>query len=243
VLEEAVARGLPIPVGEDVEETPGKGIEGTIDGRRWRVRRGGPDRVVVEGDEGEVFWIVLEDRPRPDAARDLAALAAQGRTVLLLTGDHAQVARRVASEVGVDAVVADADPTAKLDRIQQLRHAGHKVLFVGDGLNDGPALSAADVGVAMASGAASSVLVADGILAGDRLAPLAAGLAAAPVVRRRIRAAAVRSVVYNVLAVSAAVLGWINPLVAAVLMPLSSGLVLASAAGVERGVRRALGGS
>ena len=124
----------------------------------------------MASDDGLVGWIVLEDRPRASAADDLRTLADAGVELVLLTGDHADVAERVAAQVGARRVVADVDPRGKAAFIEQLRGDGRVVMFVGDGLNDGPALTAADVGVAMASGAASSVLAADAIVAGDRLA-------------------------------------------------------------------------
>jgi Cu2+-exporting ATPase len=105
-------------------------------------------------------------------------------------------------------------------------------------LNDGPALGAASVGVAMGSGAASSILAADGILASGSLLPVASGVEAARAAKRAIRGNLVRSLVYNVVAVAAAAVGWVNPLVAAVLMPLSSGMVVWTSSRVETAVGR-----
>ena len=107
----------------------------------------------------------------------------------------------------------------------------------GDGLNDGPAIGAADVGIAMGTGATSSVLAADAVVVLPALGPIVAGIRAARAARRAIDGNVRRSIAYNVIAVTAAALGWINPLVAAVSMPISSGLVLWGAFGVERAMK------
>jgi Cu2+-exporting ATPase len=239
VLAETAARGIPLARAAHVEERPGVGISGEVDGRRWSLRAGAPG--VVELREGERVrgTIELRDLIRSDAAATVRALRAQGKRVVLLTGDHPDVAARIAAEAGIPELEARLDPAAKAAWVRAERQRGHRVLFVGDGLNDGPALAAADVGIAMAGGAASSVLVADGVVAGDHIAPLHAGTLAAAAAVRVIRRNQRRSIAYNVLAVAAALAGWINPLIAAVLMPLSSGLVIRGAFNVERFVREA----
>ncbi|MCB9758500.1 MAG: cadmium-translocating P-type ATPase [Alphaproteobacteria bacterium] len=233
IVAEAARRGVALPLAQDVEETPGVGISGVVDGRRWQLRSGGPGRVTVEG----LGDIVLRDQVREDARRTVARLRQAGLPVTLLTGDHPEVARAVAEAVGVDDVVAEARPDAKVAWIRARQAEGHRVLFVGDGLNDGPALAAADASIAMGGGAASSVLVADAVVATAGVGPVAAGVTAARAAADSMRVNLRRSVAYNVLAVLAAVAGLVNPLVAAVLMPLSSGLVLAGSMGVERAVR------
>jgi Cu+-exporting ATPase len=238
IVAEAVRRGIPLPLATDIVETPGVGIEGVIDGRRCTARSGGPGVVEVGG-----MRIRLADRLRPDAARTVAALQAGGRRVVLLTGDHAEVAASMARSAGIDEVVAGADPAAKRAWIAARRAEGRRVLFVGDGLNDGPALAEADVGIAMGGGATASVLVADAVVAVEGLAPVLAGLRAAEASTAALRGGALRSVSYNALAVGLAVAGLVNPLVAALLMPLSSAMVLLGAASVERRVARAERGS
>jgi P-type E1-E2 ATPase len=148
------------------------------------------------------------------------------------------VAERIAAGPGIATVLARVDPLAKAEWVRARQAEGRRVLFAGDGLNDGPGLAAADVGVAMGRGAASSILVADGVISSGSLAPLPVGIVTARACRRAIRINQIRSIGYNILAVSAAAVGWINPLVAAVLMPLSSALVIWGASRVEATVRK-----
>ncbi len=222
-----------------MRETVGVGVSGRVDGRRWEIRSGGPGEVRLVDDLGKESVIRLSDSVRRDAVATVARLKTAGLEVVLLTGDHEETARRIASEVGVDSVIARADPSAKAEWIEAARRRGRRVLFAGDGLNDGPAIAAADVGIAMGTGAASSVLVADGVVASDGLVPLLAGFRAARAGARVVRANQRFSLIYNALAVTAAAAGWVNPLVAAILMPLSSALVIWGATRVEVAVRRA----
>jgi len=134
---------------------------------------------------------------------------------------------------------APMDPEAKVAWVEAARARGRRVVFAGDGLNDGPALARADVGIAMGSGSASSVLIADGLVATDSLSPILAGIRAGRAADRIVRWSQSRAIGYNLIAVAAAVAGLINPLVAAILMPLSSGLVIWSASRVEPMVREA----
>lgn len=234
ILAEARRRGIAIPRGEGLLETPGVGVEGVVDGVRWRIGAGGPTEVRVTGPGGLGGVIRLRDVPRVDAARAVAALRGRGLRVVMLTGDTEAVAARVAALCGVSEVVAAQGPEAKSAWVRARQAEGRRVLFVGDGLNDGPALAAADVGVAMGGGVATSVLVADAVVARDGLGPVVAGIDAARAARAAVRANVIRSLTYNLLAVTGALAGLVNPLVAAVLMPFSSALVIAGAARVER---------
>ncbi|MBX6365345.1 MAG: cadmium-translocating P-type ATPase, partial [Gemmatimonadetes bacterium] len=238
VVAEAARRGIPLPRGERVREEPGVGIAGRVDGRAWRLRSGGPGVLLLEGDDGARHLLRLGDALRADAAATIAALRREGLEVVLLTGDHPEAARRIAAAVGVDGVVARMGPAEKAEWVEARRAEGRRVLFAGDGLNDGPALAAADVGIAMAGGAASSVLIADGVVSAASLAPVLAARRAARAARRVTRIAQHHSIAYNALAVGAAAAGLMSPLVAALLMPLSSLVVLWGAARVEALVRR-----
>ncbi len=237
IVAEAAHRGIPLPQAREVVETAGHGIRGVVDGGAWELVSAGPGEVILFGGDHQTGRIRLGDAARRDAARSVTALHRLGVRTALLTGDHPDAATAIAATAGITEVAARMAPEAKASWIRRRQGAGHRVLFAGDGLNDGPALAAADVGVAMATGSASSVLVADGIVSTASLAPLSAGIRAARIVERLIREGQHVSVLYNALAVAAAVAGLINPLVAAVLMPLSSSVVIWNAARVERMMR------
>jgi Cu2+-exporting ATPase len=237
IVAEAAERGIPLPQASEVVETAGHGIRGVVDTESWELVSAGPGEVVLLGGGQPTGRIRLGDAARRDAARSVAELQRLGVPTALLTGDHQDAASAIAAAAGITEVAARMAPEAKASWIRDRQRAGHRVLFAGDGLNDGPALAAATVGVAMATGSASSVLVADGIVSTDSLAPLAAGIRAARIVNRLVRESQNVSVLYNALAVAAAVAGLVNPLVAAVLMPLSSSVVIWNAARVERMMR------
>jgi Cu+-exporting ATPase len=239
----ASERGIPLPAGSGIRESPGSGISGTVDGQRWTLRSAGAGAVELvshspAGIDTLAGAIHLGDAIRPDAADAIRNLRSAGLQIALLTGDHDAAAREIGQRSGVDDVGARLDPAAKAAWVRTRQAEGQKVLFAGDGLNDGPALAAADVGLAMSCGAASSVLVADGILASRSLGPIPAGVRAGRAALQMIRSSQVQSIGYNLVAVAAAVAGLVNPLVAAVLMPLSSIVVIWNATRVERLVRQ-----
>ncbi len=183
VTREASRRGIPLPAAGDILESPGEGIEGTVDGARWCLRAAGPGAIALsraaQSAAAPARIIRFGDVIRPDVAHALRALRALGVTPVLLTGDHAEVAAQIGSAAGIVDIRAAQTPTEKAAWIRARRAAGQRVLFAGDGLNDGPALAAADVGLAMSEAAASSILIADGIIASESLAPIVAGIRAA----------------------------------------------------------------
>lgn len=229
ILAEAASRGIALPSPRAVLERPGEGLVGEIDGLRYSLGRGVAGCVELRQGERLVGRIYLEDRLRPEARSTVSALRAAGVRVLLLSGDDPVVVDRIAAEVGISEAVGGVRPDEKAERVTALRKAGCTVLFVGDGVNDGPAIAAADVGVAMGAGAASTVLVADAVQVGLGLGVVDFGLRLARRAEATVRGSSLRSLVYNATAVTAAAAGLINPLAAALLMPLSSSMVIGSA--------------
>jgi heavy metal translocating P-type ATPase len=233
LIREAGARGLSLSAPLDVTEVPGSGIEGTVEGRRVvvggnrfvRQRGTGDDprslttgvrptsmTVVVSVDGKLAGVIVLADRVRKDAAEVIEELRQSGVSrIVLASGDRLDIARDVGASLGVDLVLGDLSPDAKVAAVSA-EHCNGPVMMVGDGVNDAPALAAADVGVAMgAHGTASSSEVAGVVLLIDELRPLAKAMAIA----RRSRNIAFQSVIaglgLSLGAMAAAAFGYLPP--------------------------------
>jgi len=242
MVAEARARGVALSVPTDVAETPGEGVEGVVDGRRVAVgglrfvsRRVAPSpgsqlqsrrtpggAGVAVGIDGRLAGLlVFEDALRSGTERLLAGLRSQGiERIVLATGDRRDAAERVARGLTIDAVRAELTPDQKTLVVLSERKNG-PVMMIGDGVNDAPALAAADLGVAMgAKGAAASAEAADVVLLVDQLDRILPALKIA----RRSRFIALESVVagigLSVAGMVAAAFGLISPVQGAVLQEL-----------------------
>ena len=251
-----------LPAARGVEFVAGLGVVGAVDGRRITVggfealgRRGyvglapfaervareaalGRTPIAVAVGERVVAVALLSDRPRPDSGAVIAELTRRGWDIRLLSGDDARVTRAIAAEVGIAAECAEGDvtPEEKLDAVT--RNGGLRVM-VGDGVNDAAALAAADVGIAVHGGAEASLDAADVYLNTPGLGPILETLRVARSTRRVILLCLGLSLVYNAAAATMAFVGWVGPITAAVLMPLSSAAVIAIATRAGRGSRKA----
>jgi heavy metal translocating P-type ATPase len=251
IVTAARERGLRLSLPTDIVESPGTGIEGTVEGcrvvvggRRFVQLRAPADAAkaaampsgpgvaltAVAVDGRVVGALSLTDRVRPEAAAMLRSLRRLGvRRMVLASGDAAVVAQAVAGDLGVDGVQGDLAPEQKVALVLAERRHG-PVLMVGDGVNDAPALAAADVGVALGvRGAAASSEVADAVLLVDRIDPLAAGIAGA----QRARQVALQSVVVGIglsfLAMGFAALGYLSPIQGALVQEAIDVAVIANA--------------
>ncbi|MGF1529059.1 MAG: heavy metal translocating P-type ATPase [Candidatus Competibacterales bacterium] len=236
---------LPPAVVELVNH-PGCGVEGWIDGRRYRLgsaafvaELSGVEAVgegVVLGDaRGPLARFILADTPRHDAAQAVATLKARGLTVILLSGDRPGTAQALAAALAIDHVVGGLKPADKLARVRALQGAGAVVAMVGDGVNDAPVLAAADLSLAMGSGTPLAQASADGILLTERLLPSPEALAVGGRTRAILRQNFAWALGYNFLALPATVVGLVAPWMAAVGMSLSSLLVVINAARLQKG--------
>jgi Cu+-exporting ATPase len=181
-----------------------------------------------------VALIAIADRARPGAREAIALLHRLGLTTVMATGDVPAVAQHIAREVGIDRVVARATPADKLNLIRKLQAAGAKVGMVGDGINDAPALAAADVGFAVGGGADIAVESADVTLVGGDIGRVAAGIELSRRTMSIIRQNLFWALGYNVVAIPVAAAGRLNPMIAAAAMGMSSVSVLTNSLRLQR---------
>ena len=161
--------------------------------------------------------LAVGDTVKPSAAAAVAGLRRLGLRPVLLTGDSEATARAVAAAVGIDEVIAGSLPADKAAAVRDLQARGHRVAMVGDGVNDGPALAAADLGMAVGAGTDVAISAADMILLLEDLRG-AEAIVLARAARTTIRRNLAWAFGYNVAAVPLAALGFLNPLIAAAAM-------------------------
>ena len=244
----ATAERSPV---DDFQALPGRGVTGTV--RSHRVEVGRPAwvtrdtiapesvRAAVRSREAEGRTVVLvaadgavcgaiavADAVKVSAAEAVATLHRHGMKTVLLTGDNPTAAAEVAAAVGIDDVIADVLPEGKVDVIEQLRDRGHVVAMVGDGINDGPALASADLGLAIGRGTDVAIAAADIILVRDDLRSVPQALDLARATMSTIRMNLVWAFGYNIAAIPIAAAGLLNPLIAGAAMAFSSFFVVSN---------------
>jgi Cu2+-exporting ATPase len=224
---------------DHASETPGRGVQAQWRGRTVALRRpdvAGAVAVALDLDGEPVRLITFVDRLRPDAVQALAQLKAQGIDCSILSGDNAAAVAEVARQTGLTGQ-SSASPADKTDAVTRLQQAGHRVLMVGDGLNDGPALASADASIAPGTASDVGRQAADVVFLGDSLTALPRAVDAARRTMRVVRQNFALAIGYNVLAVPLAILGYVTPLIAAVAMATSSILVIANSLRLVRAAR------
>ena len=251
VVGEARARGVAVPPSTEHRTAPGAGAAADVGGVEVRVGRpaGLPEglaeatrRLAAMGvtpfavwRDGEPIGVVgVADRLRPDAPDTIRRLRALGLHVAMVTGDHRVTAGAIAAAAGIDEVSAEVTPEGKVAHVNALRDAGRRVIFVGDGLNDAPALAAADVGVAMGGGTDVALAAAEVNLLGGAISLVADALDLARRTYRVIGQNLFWAFAYNVVMIPLAVFGVLDPMWAAAAMAISSVSVVLNALRLRR---------
>jgi heavy metal translocating P-type ATPase len=260
----AWAEAGPLPLAAKFRALPGLGASGIVDGhqtlvgnaalladrgmavpaglasqcREWE--RAGRTAVLVGWDGAVRGALAVADTVKPSAAPAVARLRALGLHPVLLTGDNEATARAVAAAAGIDEVIAGTLPAGKAAVVSRLRAQGHRVAMVGDGVNDGPALAAANLGLALGSGTDVAICAADMILLRDDLEAVPDALRLARATFTTIRHNLAWAFGYNVAAIPLAALGFLNPVVASAAMTLSSVFVVANSLRLQRYPLRAV---
>ena len=258
ISEAASVRIGPLPVAEGFQALPGLGARGEVDGRQVIVGRekllrdqgidippglagqwgsweqDGRTAVLVGWDGRLRGAFAVADTIKPSAQAAVTELRRLGLRPVLLTGDNEATARAVAKAVGIDDAIAGVLPADKAAAIKDLQARGNRVAMVGDGVNDGPALAAADLGMAMGAGTDVAISAADLILLRPDLTVVPDAIALARAARRTIRRNLGWAFGYNVAAVPLAAAGFLNPLIAAAAMTMSSVLVVANSLRLRR---------
>jgi len=261
VMERAAAEGLSAPVAADVKALPGRGVQAAVDGHTHYLGSSrlmqelGVDTSALEAraqalaSEGRsISWLAAEaggarsllgllgfgDSVKAGAREAIDALHAQGVKTAMLSGDNRGSAEAAASALGIDEVRAEVLPADKAQTVAALRGAGKVIAMVGDGINDAPALAAADVGIAMATGTDVAMHTAGiTLMRGDpRLVADAIGVSRRTY--RKIRQNLFWAFFYNVVGIPLAALGFLNPIIAGAAMAFSSVSVVTNALMLRR---------
>jgi Cu+-exporting ATPase len=244
VVKYAREQKMSIEEAKGVKAIPGKGIEGHVGGhrvhignRRWFMELGitefpddilaqfentGKTAVMVATDDQLLGVIAIGDTIKADALKTVEQLKEMGIEVWMITGDNERTAKAVAKEVGIENVIAGVLPADKAEKVEELKKRGLTVAMVGDGINDAPALAAANVGIAMGTGADVALEAADIALmkAGTRGVVNAIRLSKATM--GKIRQNLFWAFFYNLIGVALAAFGIVSPVIAGAAMALSS---------------------
>lgn len=257
ILAEAARRRVVIPNAESFASMPGYGIRATVENKdvrvgtldslelqkielkmdqQWVDRMEGEGKTVlymaVDGKLAGMF--AIRDQVKPSSRQAIGQLHRMGIEVLMVTGDHRATAESIADLVGIRHIHANVLPDGKVELVKRLQQEGKKVIMVGDGVNDAPALAAADIGIAMGKGTDMAVEAANVSLMRGDLIGIADAIRISRKTMRNIRQNLTLALVYNMVAIPFAVIGIMEPWIAGTAMALSSVSVVGNALRLQR---------
>ncbi len=257
IVSTAEERGIELFKIQDAEAIPGRGMIGILDGLRVSVgsvvlagddqeqeasvrphldafEERGETAVVVSRDGVPIGVIAVADPIKPDSAAAIAALKDMGLEPVMITGDNERTARAIASQVGIDRVIAGVMPDRKSEEVSRLQRDNEVVAMVGDGINDAPALARADVGIALGTGTDIAIESADITLVQGELTAVVKAVKLSRATFRKIRQNLFWAYFYNAIALPVAILGMLHPLIAEAAMAFSSINVVSNSARLRR---------
>lgn len=249
IQEAAQAKGVKLLLVRDFQAIAGQGVRGVCEDKTYwlgntylmeqqhidfkplqsqigKFAAQGQTPVILASEQQALAVLSIADVIKDDAKQSIQALQQQGLDVIMLTGDRAEVAKHIADEVGIGTVHANVLPQDKLQVIEQLQQAGHKVAMVGDGINDAPALARADVGIAIGAGTDVAMAAADITLIGNSLRGIAQAIAIAKATTRNIWENLFGAFIYNTLGIPIAA-GILFPITGLLLNPMIAGAAMA----------------
>lgn len=247
VMAYVTERHLSVDASSDFEAVHGKGVHGIVHGTSYHAgslaymrERGlgtdgfSPEHYTKEGktpillatDERVLGYVMVADEIKPSTKQAVADLKALGITVIMLTGDDEMTARAIAAEAGITEVVAHVLPEGKLNKVKELQASGKVVAMAGDGINDAPALAAADVGIAMGTGTDVAIESAGITLLHGDIAKLVKAVKLSRITMRGIRQNLFFAFIYNIIGIPVAS-GALYPIFGLLLNPMFAGMAMA----------------
>ncbi len=253
ILKAARMKGIDVPDPESFEAVPGHGVkvgykgETVLLGNRRLMEKNGiavgsfEDKLKTLEEQGKTAMLIasknnilgiiaVADTLKDNSLAAIKALKNEGIEVIMLTGDNERTAKAIAGQIGIEKVIANVLPGEKAGVIKGLQAAGKAVAMVGDGINDAPALAQADIGIAIGSGSDVAKETGGIILIKDDVRDVVAGIRLSRATMRKIKQNLFWAFIYNTVGIPIAALGFLNPIIAAAAMALSSLSVVANSA-------------
>ncbi|MBP0624965.1 heavy metal translocating P-type ATPase [Cupriavidus consociatus] len=257
IVRAAQHRGAAIPKATGITALSGMGIQGQVESQQlWlgnrrlfaqqgirtddaeptlrKLEADGKTAMLVGAGNTLLGVVAVADTVKPEAAEAVAALRSRNVKVVLLSGDNRRTAEAIGRQVGIDRVIAEVMPEDKVQTIQDLQKQGEVVAMVGDGVNDAPALAAADIGIAIGSGSDVAKETGSIILIRDDVRDVVASIELSRATMRKIKQNLFWAFIYNTIGIPVAAFGLLNPIFAAAAMALSSLSVVANSALLKR---------